>query len=512
MNLWQYYLITLGVLIVTAVWLKRQGRERSQFAHALYYSMGLQMAGAAAAYLALLRAPGIWLVLALQLVAWAVLLWGLNLDWRYTWGLLVIAVVATLFPFFPVLDLLTWGFVMAIPFAAVADLRQRTAFPIFAATPMAHTLRPVTTDGHITADMVLSEQPILECLVDGVLICGPSGLIYSVNQATTVILNMGENALVGRPITAILAHFPALDDVAQGQKERRFDVHGRMVEGQMNIIYNQEGVAEGTVVILRDITQTYQAEQSRDAFLTTISHELRTPLTAVKGYTELLQSGTGGALNETQQAFLQTIQRNVSRMVQLINSLLFAASVKGGRMEAKTGQANIPQIVQQIAREMTPVAAKSQQVIRLDLDSRLHWVEADPIHVTMIVEELVSNGIKYGRAGGEVRVTAVLESEEFAVISVADQGIGISPEDQSHIFEDFFRPHWREEQVRTEGIGMGLSVVHTLVEVYNGRIWFETVPDQGTIFTFILPVRRSRQEGMLFPSANGVVSASTGSS
>lgn len=494
MNLLQYYVITLFVLVVTAVWLKHQGRERSRFARALYVLMGMQVAGVAAAYLALSAAPGIWLVLALQLVNWALLLWGVGLDWRFVFGLGSIAVLATLFTLFPVLDLLTWGFATAVPFAAIADLRQRTAFPIFAATPMAHTLRPVATDGHITAEMVLTEQPILECLVDGVLICGPSGLIYSVNQAATVILNMGDHALVGRPISAILAHFPALDDVAQGQKERRFDVYGRIVEGQMNIIYNQDGTAEGTVVILRDITHTYQAEQARDAFLTTISHELRTPLTAIKGYTELLQTGSGGELSESQRQFLQTIQRNVARMVQLINSLLFAASVKGGQVAAGTGQANIPQIVQQIAREMSAAAAKTRQSIRLDLDSRLHWVEADPIHVTMIVEELVSNGIKYGREGGQVRVTAVLEADEFAVISVADQGIGISPEDQSHIFEDFFRPEWREEQVRTEGIGMGLSVVHSLVEAYNGRIWFETVPNQGTIFTFILPVRQSRQQ------------------
>ncbi|HUM68097.1 MAG TPA: hypothetical protein PLK31_04540, partial [Chloroflexota bacterium] len=134
MNLWQYYIITLVVLVVTAVWLKRQGRERSQFARALYFLMGLQVAGAAAAYLTVFITQGIWLVLALQLVAWAVLLWGLELDWRLSWGLLVITVVVSLFPFFPILDLLTWGFVMAVPFAAIADLRQRTAFPIFAAT------------------------------------------------------------------------------------------------------------------------------------------------------------------------------------------------------------------------------------------------------------------------------------------------------------------------------------------------------------------------------------------
>lgn len=493
MDIWQYYIITLIVLVVTAVWLKRQGRERSRFARALYILISLQVVGLVTSYLPVRELPGMWLALALQIVAWAMLLWGLGLDWRFALGLLIMALIALISPLFPIQELLTWGFVMAIPFAALADLRQRTSFPIFATTPLSQALRPVTSDSHITAEMVLSDQPILECLVDGVLICGPSGLIYSVNQAATVILGMVENALVGRPITTILAHFPALDAVVQGAKERRFDINGRIVEGQMNIVYDQDGVAEGTVVILRDITQTYQAEQARDAFLTTVSHELRTPLTAIKGYAELLQTGAGGELNETQRLFLQPIQRNVARMVQLINSLLFAASVKGGHMETRTGQANIPQIVQQVAREMTATAAKTRQVIRYDLDSRLHWVEADPIHVMMIVEELVANGIKYGRNGGEVRVTAVLESDEFAVVSVADQGIGISPEDQRHIFEDFFHPEWREEQVRTAGIGMGLSVVHSLVEAYNGRIWFETVPHQGTTFTFILPVRQSRQ-------------------
>jgi len=458
----------------------------------------------AAVYLAMAGLPDEWLVLApqfvvlaLQVVAWALLLWGLELDWRYALGLLVIAILAPFFPFFPVQSLLTWGFVMSVPIATVADLRQRTSFPIFAATPMAHTLRPVAAEGHITAEMVLTEQPILACLVDGVLICGPSGLIYSVNQATSVILGMHEDALVGRPITNILAHFPVLGEVQQGMKERRFDINGRTVEGQMNIIYNQEGTAEGTVVILRDITSEYQAELARDTFLTTVSNELRTPLTAIKGYVELLQTGSGGELSEDQQLFMQTIQRNVSRMVQLINSLLFAASVKGGRMEAKAGQANIPQIIQQISREMEPLAAKRRQAIVFDLDSRLHWVEADPIHVTMILEELVSNGIKHGRDGGEVRITAVLESDEFAVVSVADQGSGISPEDQAHIFDDFLRPEWREDQVRTGGIGMGLSVVHTLVEAYNGRIWFESLPNQGATFTFILPIRRSLQEDAL---------------
>lgn len=500
MELLQYYIVTLFVLVVTAVWLWRQGRERSRFARSLLAITGLQMAGLAANYLAELYPSGILLIIILQIVSWAILLWGLGLDWRFSFGLLVIAIITWLYPFFPIQNLLTWGFVMAIPFAAVADLRQRTSFPIFAATPLSQNLRRVATSGHLTAEMVLSEQPILECLVDGVLICGPSGLIYSVNQAGSIIMNISQDDLIGRPISDILAHFPVLGEVKQGMTERRFEINGRTIEGQMNLIYDQEGGAQGTVVILRDITTEYQAELARDQFLTTISHELRTPLTAIKGYTELMQTGTGGELNDIQKMCMQTIQRNVSRMVQLINSLLFAASVKGGRMDKEPGQANIPQIVQQVAREMETAASKTRQIIQVDMDSRLHWAEANPIHVTMIMEELVSNGIKYGREGGEIRITAVLESDEFVVITVADQGIGIALEDQAHIFEDFFRPEQREEQIRTGGIGMGLSVIHALVEAYNGRIWFESIPEQGTTFTFILPVRQpARQDALSIP-------------
>lgn len=499
MELALYYTFTLFVLIVTVWQLWRQGRIHSRFARALYVLVGLQLVGILLTGTPLASLPGVWPMMVLQIAAWGCLLWGLRVPWHFTLRLAALTAVALLFPVFPTQQLLTWGLVTAVPLAAVADLRQRVSFPVFAATSMSQHLRPVGSDGHITAEMVMSEQPILECLVDGVLICGPGGTIYSVNQAAIAILGMVENKLVGRPISDILAHFPVLGELKQGMKERRFEINGRTVEGQMNLIYDLEGGAQGAVVILRDITTEYQSEVARDNFLTTVSHELRTPLTAIKGYVELMQAGAGGELNVQQEVFMRIVQRNVSRMVQLINSLLFAASVRGGRMEARTGQANIPQIIHQVVREMSPAAAKSGQSIQPDVDSRLHWVEADPIHITMVVEELVSNAIKYGRDGGEVQVMAVLESDEFVVVTVADQGIGIAPEDQAHIFEDFFRPEWRQEHVHTGGIGMGLSVVHALIEAYNGRIWFESVSNQGTAFTFILPVRQPARPELTIP-------------
>jgi len=121
--------------------------------------------------------------------------------------------------------------------------------------------------------------------------------------------------------------------------------------------------------------------------------------------------------------------------------------------------------------------------------------------VATILEELITNGLKYGRDGGTVRVIASRESDEFAVVSISDDGIGIAEEDQSRIFEQFFRPEYRDEQIQTGGIGMGLSIVRALVEAYNGRIWFESIPDKGTTFTFILPTRQPQKPGPLAPAA-----------
>lgn len=490
MEVLQFYIVLFFILLIAVIWLRRQGRKDSQFTRSLYYLLVLQLVGVVITTLANPFVPSLWVALGLQVVAWGILLWGVGLDWRASVLFLIAAVTAVFFSSSGLQAMLTWGFVMAVPFATLADLRMRTSFPIFATTPMAQNLRPVASDGHISAEMINSEQPILECLTDGVVICSPSGLIYSVNQAATVILGLAEVDLTGRPISEILAHFPVVGDANEEKRMRQYEVNGRTIEGQMNLIYSPEGAVQGTVAILRDITTEYQAELARDNFLTTVSHELRTPLTAIKGYVELLQTGSGGELTQPQMMFMGTILRNVEKMVQLINSLIFAASIKGGRMEFKSGHANIPQLIRQIARELKPTAAKKQQTFALDIDSRLHMIDADPIHVAMILEELMANALKYGRDSGQVRVVAVLETEEFVVISVTDDGIGIAEEDQAHIFDEFFRPEWREEQVRTGGIGMGLSIVRALVEAYNGRIWFESIPNQGTTFTFILPTNQ----------------------
>ncbi len=496
----QYFALLLIIIFITAGWLWQQGRQRSRMAVALLGLTVLVTAGLVLSF-AILE-PGSRLVLGWGLLAWGILLWGVRLRWVYGLALLVAVALFYVLSLLPVLDMLAWGLVTAVPLTAVISVQRKKVSipPIIAGELASGYLHPVSMEGHISAEMVNSEHPILECLTDGLLVCGQSGLIMIVNQAATVILGLPEDELIGRPITEILVHFPQIGE-EQASNARTFAMNGRTIQGQMNIIYNAAGSVQGTVFVLRDITVEFQARQAADSFLTTVSHELRTPLTAIKGYTELLESSLGTEADQAQTMFVNTIQRNVARMVQLVNSLIFASSVKGGRLEYQPGYADLPQLIRQIVREMEPRTAQNNQHIEMEIDGRLGQIEADPMHVATILEELMTNGLKYGREGGTLRVTANRESDEFAIVSVSDDGIGIAEEDQSRIFEQFFRPEYRDEQVRTGGIGMGLSIVRALVEAYNGRIWFESIPDKGTTFTFILPTRQPQKPTPLTPAA-----------
>lgn len=481
------------MLLAVTSWLWRQGRERSRLAYALYALLLFEALRVGLVYAGLLS--GRPLALASHVLAWSILLWGLKLAEQWIAAFIVGAFILAWLPFLPTLEILSWGFITAVPLASVAFLRQRSNVPIITPPAPAAHLRPISAGGRITAEMIESQEPILECLADGIVFSGQLGLVMYANQAAAAILGLPVSKIIGRPVQELLTHYPMLAPAGQPGTFSRFELDGRTIQGQMNLIYNNEGIVQGTVVILHDITAEYRAEQARDTFLTTISHELRTPLTAIKGYVELLIGGMAGNLSEKQMAFLDPIQRNADRMVHLINSLIFAASIKGGRLEYNPGRVDLPQMIQQVVREKTASAAKDDQVIETDIDSRLHFVQADPIHMATILEELVTNGIKYNRPGGVVRISANLETDagqqqEFAVISVSDDGIGIDPADQAHIFSEFYRPERREEQVRTGGMGMGLSVVRALVEAYNGRIWFESAAGQGSSFTFIVPTRQ----------------------
>jgi signal transduction histidine kinase len=361
-------------------------------------------------------------------------------------------------------------------------------------------------NGNHSTTLIQSQQ-ILDHLVDGVIFSNQDGYISYANEAASTLVGRSVLEMLGRPITDVLTRLPLLASSVDNAKPSQFELNGRYVRGRAIVLYDQNNQAEGVLTTLHDITTEFESEQSKDNFLQTISHELRTPLTAIKGYVELLSTGASGALNDNQKMFTTTIQRNVNRMVQLINSLIFASSIKAGRLEYITGHTDLTQLINQICRELQPTAAEDGQKIVVEVASQLQPLQVDPIHMATILEELITNSIKFNRPGGTVRVTAVPDAmkngneQTYVIVSVSDEGIGIDPTDQTHIFEEFYRSaHETDSHIRSRGMGMGLSIVRALVETYNGRIWFKSTPNQGSTFTFIIP-DQPVEENTSFPNA-----------
>lgn len=487
------YLAILLSSVAALFWLWPKKAEPAPLITALSLLVGLSLLGAVLSVL-LPALAWFWFSLG-QLLGWLILLWGLAVDWRWAAAGLLGALLLSLWP--PLVEQAAWGWGLAaaIPMAVAAQgqtARHRFHVPILAPSSRPRS-RLHQVVGELSAGQLESERPVLESLTDGILITGQEGLTVYVNQAMVAILGESSETLLGRPVTDLLSHLPMLNTSSGGRQLNQFEMNGRIIQGRMSIVYDREGTAQGTVAIMRDITESFKARHARDTFLSTVSHELRTPLTSIKGYVAMLDSGSGSDLNDSQRTFIATIQRNVNRMVQLINSLIFASTIKGGKLEYGAGQTDLPQLIDQIVREMQPRAASLGLRIFVDLDEeRLQPIEMEPMHMSTILEELITNSIKFSKQGSEIRIQATLEYDgtealEFAVVSISDDGIGIDPEAQPNIFDEFYRPDIHEAQIRSGGIGMGLTIVRGLIEAYNGRIWFQSTTDVGTTFTFIIP-------------------------
>jgi signal transduction histidine kinase len=228
------------------------------------------------------------------------------------------------------------------------------------------------------------------------------------------------------------------------------------------------------------------ANQAKTKFVSVVTHELRIPMTSIKGYTDLLRQGAVGPVNEMQANFLNVIRNNVDRMSALVSDLSDISRIETGRLKIDLKPVSVAEHADEVLRSLEPRLEEKHQVLELELPADLPPVHADPNRVVQVLTNLLSNAWKYTPEGGCIRLKAVPEAGSVRV-TVADTGIGISPEDQAKLFSQFFRsedPLVREQQ----GWGLGLNVARRLVEVMGGEIGCESALGQGSTFWFTLPV------------------------
>jgi two-component system phosphate regulon sensor histidine kinase PhoR len=236
------------------------------------------------------------------------------------------------------------------------------------------------------------------------------------------------------------------------------------------------GGSLGTVLVGYDVTPLVESIEIRDDFLASVSHELKTPLTNIIGYLDLL--GESSAATE-----IAVIQKNAVRLMGLVADLLTGA---GATQQVHRIPVDLTAIAEAAITQIQSYAHSAGIGVRLSRGARV-VAEVDRDAVRRVIDNLLSNGVKYSRAGTQI-VVAVTEEDGSAVVTVRDSGAGISREHLSRVFDRFFRaPSARSQAI--PGTGLGLAIVRALVEAHDGTVDVESEPGTGSVFTVRLPLR-----------------------
>ena len=227
-----------------------------------------------------------------------------------------------------------------------------------------------------------------------------------------------------------------------------------------------------------------ELDQLKDEFVAVVSHELRTPLTSILGYLELVLDDTE-RLDEQHRQFLKVVERNADRLVRLVGDLLFVAQVEAGKLTLERSELELDALVEECVEAAGPLAAQGGVALgsKTELDGAL---SGDPARLAQLVDNLISNAIKFTPAGGRVLVR-LARSNGSAVLEVEDTGMGISAQDQEHLFERFYRTRSAGEKA-IRGTGLGLSIAQAIAQAHGGHIGVTSEEGVGTTFHVELPL------------------------
>jgi signal transduction histidine kinase len=230
-----------------------------------------------------------------------------------------------------------------------------------------------------------------------------------------------------------------------------------------------------------------ELDRLKDEFISLVSHELRTPLTSIRGYLELLRED--GKLDDDQLRYLGIVDRNSERLLDLVSDLLFLAQVDAGKLNFELRPVDLEALVADCVEASLPVAAAKEIELTASTRRLPVQLQGDPARLAQVLDNLVSNALKFTPSGGRVEVS--LEAVDgVAVVEVSDTGVGLAEDEQDHLFERFFRSS-RASEDAIPGTGLGLAIAKTIVERHGGRIRLESAVDVGTTVRVELPLSLS---------------------
>lgn len=369
---------------------------------------------------------------------------------------------------------------------------------------MLNLLEDLQSEKKQLATAKAKDDAIFRSIGDGIVVADAGGRITFLNHNARVLLGLGED---GTDAEA-WAKLPPLLDPATNQPLPADDiplyqaVRGEVVQKHTMCIEDAQapkgryvemtatpvmvsGIRLGGVATVRDITKEQEIDRAKTEFVSLASHQLRTPLSAINWYAEMLLAGDAGELNDEQREYLNEVYQGNQRMVDLINSLLNVSRLELGTFAIDPEDTDVIALAESVLGELAPQIKARDITLAKEFDTGVPHLFADPKLVRMVFQNLASNAVKYTPPGGSVTVTIGQTADDIC-IDVADTGLGIPQADQHKIFSKLFRATNARES-DTDGTGLGLYIVKSVVEHAGGTIQFTSTEGHGTTFSVRLP-------------------------
>ena len=335
---------------------------------------------------------------------------------------------------------------------------------------------------------------ILKSISNGILAIDIEGNILLINDEAKKMINCPKEVMVeGRNISFAIRNELILKQIMMfmGSKENEKTVinldDGRFFRIKLDPVYlqNNKSIVIGSIVNIEDISERVRAENMRKDFVANVSHELKTPLTSISGFAETLKLNEN-IDKETRNRFLTIIDGEANRLRRLIEDILTLSFIENDKKEEKEA-INLYSVYRRV-EDMLMISAKTKNIaLACEADESIS-LQANADYVKQIILNLVDNAIKYTPENGAVNVKIFTEKEN-AVIKVSDTGMGIPKEDQSRIFERFYRVD-KARSREIGGTGLGLAITKHIVMNLGGTISVESELEKGSTFTVKIPIKR----------------------
>lgn len=325
--------------------------------------------------------------------------------------------------------------------------------------------------------------------------------LVSWNKFMEDLLGMQKEDLYLKPVKSLYpqSHWQNIRDRNIRKKGMQHHLETKMtkkdgtlidVDVSISVLKNPEGKVIGSIGVIRDITERIKAERElketmemKSQFISTVSHELRTPLTSIKEAIIIVADEVAGKINKDQKNFLDIAKRNIERLSRLINEVLDFQKLSANKMTFDIELSDITNVINDACHTMTPHAKKNKVNLQVTLDKNLPQACFDSDKMVHVLTNLISNAIKFTPEKGSVTVNARQQGDDLA-ISVSDTGMGMPKEALPKIFDQFYRVHQQNQQIK--GTGLGLAIVKKIIDAHNGRIDVESEQGKGTTFTVYL--------------------------